>query len=44
MEDEIKELTAKNDMILVAISETNAEKKAKEVSIKQVQKESNEHF
>ena len=44
MEANIKDLTAKNDLILTAIKETNAEKKAREVAIKQVQKESNEHF
>ena len=44
MEANIKDLTAKNELILTAIKETNAEKKAREVAIKQVQKESNEHF
>ncbi len=44
MQDDAKELEAKNALIMVAINETKAEKKAKEVAIKQVTKEINDKF
>ena len=44
LKSDSKELESKNALIMAAISETKAEKKAKEVAIKQVTKEINDKF
>ena len=44
MKEDGVELDSKNTLIMVAITETKAEKKAKEVAIKQVTKEINDKF
>ena len=44
MDSTIKDLSEKHNHWLAMIKETTADKKAREVAIKQVQKESNEHF
>ena len=44
LQDDGKELESRNALTMVAINETKAEKKAKEIAIKQVTKEINDKF